>query len=511
MAFTSLSFAAFLITAAVVYYIVPRNMRWIMLLLISYVFYLSAGVGVLGYILFTTLTTYFCGILIGKYDDDGAEKAKKAQLKKKRNFFAAVALLLNFGLLYVVKYWNFTLDLFHIQSGALRFGLIMPLGISFYIFQSMGYIIDLVRRKYKPQKNLLKLALFVSFFPQLTQGPIGRYDALAPQLYSGNSFSFDNIKEGLKLLIRGYIKKMVIADRAAIVACAIIDNHTSYSGSVILFGIIFYCIQLYCDFSGGIDVARGVARIFGIEMAQNFLRPLFATSLADFWRRWHITLGGWLRDYLFYPITLSKPFIKLGKFSRKYIKGKAGKILPTSLATFIVYFVIGIWHGASWKYILFGCWNGVIITAALLMEPIFIKAKKALRIDSGNTCYRVFCIIRTSAIVVLGRYITRAETVKAATQMLAKTFADFSPAALFSGTLMSLGLGFTDYMVILAGCLILFVFELAEEKGISLSEKIERKGYFPTFLFASATIFVFLYFGVFRGNYISSEFIYKQF
>ena len=304
---------------------------------------------------------------------------------------------------------------------------------------------------------------------------------------------------------------MVIADRASVVACAVIDNYTSYRGSVILFGVLFYCIQLYCDFSGGIDIARGVAKLFGIDMAHNFKRPLFAKNLQEFWRRWHITLGAWLKDYLFYPITLSKPFIKLGKFTRAHIKGKAGKILPTSLATFIVYFVIGIWHGAEWKYILFGCYNGVIITASLLLEPWFIKTRNNLKIKDESNWYGMFCILRTVLIVVIGRYITRAAGVGEAFEMLAKTVTDFSVAPALDGTLFALGLTKFDYLVVLLGAVSIFVIEFSEERGVRLSEKIEEKGVLPTFIFIFLALFIFVVFGIFRGDYIASEFIYKQF
>ncbi len=513
MVFTSVEFALFVVLGVIFYYIMPKRTRWAVLLILSYIFYLSGGVGAGAYLLFTTITTYVFSRLIGGVRVPGkdASKEEKARARAKKKMYAACVLALNFGLLYFVKYWDFTLDLFKVPGSALRFNILLPLGISFYIFQSMGYIIDLVRGKYEPEKNIFKLALFTAFFPQVTQGPIGRFDELSPQLYHANEFSFDNIKEGLKLTAWGLIKKMVIADRASVVACAIIDSYTAYSGSIILCGVFFYCLQLYCDFSGGIDIARGVARLFGIDMAHNFKRPLFAKSLTEFWRRWHITLGAWLKDYLFYPITLSKPFIKLGKLTRKHIKGKAGKILPTSLATFIVYFVIGIWHGASWKYILFGCYNGVIITAALLLEPWFISVKSKLSIKDDAKWYGVWCILRTTAIVVLGRYITRAAGVGDAAAMLAKTVTDFAPATLFDGTLFTLGLTGFDFLVIAAGAITIFIVELFEERGIRLSEKIEEKGIIPVFLLIFAVLFVFVAFGIFRGDYIAAEFIYKQF
>ena len=480
------------------------------MLVLSFVFYLCGGIGTGAYILFTTISTYISGRIIGRFQK-GETKEEKFQNKKKRKLVAGICLFLNFGLLYFVKYWNFTLDLLHFPGEILRFNILLPLGISFYIFQSMGYIIDLVREKYKPQKKFLKLALFVSFFPQLTQGPIGRYDALSPQLYNGNEFSLDNLREGTKSVFWGLVKKMVIADRAAVAVVAIIDSYTEFKGSVILFGMIIYCIQLYCDFSGGIDVARGTAKMFGIDMAENFKRPLFAVSLADFWRRWHITLGSWLKDYLFYPITLSKPFINLGKFTRKHIKGKAGKILPTSLATFIVYFVIGIWHGASWKYILFGCWNGALITAALLLQPQFTALKKKLRINDEKLAYRILCIVRTNIIVVMGRFITRSSGVAAALDMLKRVVCDFAPKELFSGVLLNIGLSATDYGVILIGIIAIFVLELCDECKIRLTEKIEDKGTALTFVCMVLCIIFFVVFGIFRGDYIASEFIYKQF
>lgn len=511
MTFTSSAFLLFLFAAVLFYYVSPRQIRWFILLVFSYVFYLWGGIGVLGYILFTTLTTYIFGLGIAKCGKGAETKEEKKKAKKRKKLLCAMALVLNFGLLYLVKYLNFTLDLIKYSGTALRFSLIMPLGISFYIFQSMGYIIDLVRGKYEAQKNPLKLALFVSFFPQITQGPIGRYDALSPQLYRANEFSFDNIKGGAKLMFLGYLKKLVIADRASVAVGAILDNYGNYSGSVILFGVILYCIQLYCDFSGGIDIARGAARLFGIDMAENFRRPIFAESLADFWRRWHITLGSWLKDYLFYPITLSKPFISIGKFTRKHIKGKAGKILPTSLATFIVYFVIGIWHGASLKYILFGFWNGALITASLLTEPYFTSAKRRLGIDADKTCYRIFCMLRTIVIIVLGRFITRASGVGAAADMLRRTFTDFSPSEFFNGTLLTLGLGVVDYTVIAVGAAFIFFIELGEEFGFATDKKIEEKGGVSVFLTVFAIVLFFIIFGIFRGDYIASEFIYKQF
>lgn len=514
MAFTSAAFAVFTALGLAAYYAVPKRYRYGVLLLLSYAFYLSYGWQILWYLLFTTITTYGFARWLGAdipTKEGEREQALKIRRRRRKNLLCGSCLVLNFGLLYFVKYWNFTLDLLQVPGQLLRVDLLLPLGISFYIFQSMGYLIDVKRGKTPPETNIARLALFVSFFPQLVQGPIGRYDRLAPTLFEGNDFSFDNLKEGGTLVFWGLVKKLCIADRAAIAAASLLDGETEYGGGLLLCGILLYCVQLYCDFSGGIDIARGVGRLFGVEMAQNFRRPLFSRSLAEFWRRWHITLGAWLKDYLFYPLTLSKPFIKIGKFTRKHIKGSAGKILPTSLVTFIVYFVIGIWHGANWKYVLFGCYNGVIITASLLLEPRFETLRKRMGAFSSSRLYGALCMLRTCVIVVIGRYITRAADVPDAMRKFSALFTDFRPEQLTAENVLSLGLSGADFAVIGVGLLLLFAVEWCEEYGERLSVRIEKKGTAAVFAAAFVMLTLFLLFGVFRGDYIASEFIYKQF
>ena len=191
--------------------------------------------------------------------------------------------------------------------------LVLPLGISFYTFQSAGYLIDVYREKTEPERNPAKYALFVSFFPQIIQGPISFYDQLAHQLYADRKFSYRNLKHGALLMLWGYLKKMVIADRAVSLIQMVAPDYTQYNGTVIFITVLVYALQLYADFSGGIDISRGFAEILGIEMAENFRRPYFAVSINDYWRRWHITLGAWMKSYVFYSLAMSKRFFKMGK------------------------------------------------------------------------------------------------------------------------------------------------------------------------------------------------------
>jgi len=393
MVFISWTIVLFLAAAVIVYYLVPVRARWTVLLAASTVFYLSGGVKPVFYLLFTTATTYSAGLLLDRLNARRTEipksdKAAQEKLKSRKKAVVAVTLILNFGMLYCLKYLGFTLNaaasLFGVFGAEVNVNLpdfIMPLGVSFFIFQTTGYVIDCYRGKYPAERNPAKYVLFASFFPLMVQGPISRYDRIAPTLLSGNRLKAENIRDGIQLMMWGYMKKMIIADRAAVVVNAFFGDYGSHGGAVTAFAVLFYCINLYCDFSGGIDITRGAAQLFGVALEKNFERPIFATSLAEYWRRWHITLGGWMRDYVFYPISLSKPFGKLGKWSREKLGGKLGKIFPTSCATFIVYLIIGIWHGANFRYIFYGFFNGAIITSSLLLAGVYMKLKEKLHIN----------------------------------------------------------------------------------------------------------------------------------
>ena len=512
MPFTSLRFIILIAASLVLYYALPRRRRWVVLLLASYVFYMAGGWRTVSYLLFTTGVTFITGLILGGLNAKiaGLPKSDVAKFKKHKKLTAVLAIVACFGVLFVLRYLDFTLELL---TGSDRFSLnlIVPLGVSFYTFQSVGYLVDVYRAKHAPERNPLKFALFVSFFPQIMQGPIGRFHHLGPQLIGAADLDFTNIKYGIQLAMWGFFKKMVIADRAAVIVDTVFADSGAYGGAVIAFSVFFYSIQLYCDFSGGIDITRGIAKMFGIDLAENFRRPMFATSLADFWRRWHITLGAWMKDYLFFSMALSKPLIRIGKFTRSKIGGTLGKIIPTSICTFAVYFIIGIWHGANFRFIAFGFWNGVIITASLLLDGTFTAVKKKLHINDKGRFWLVFMILRTSFIVFFGRYMTRAPRFLSAMSMLRRTFTDFNIGAFFDGTLVTLGLTRFDLWVALVGMLAVIVLELFQERGVRVRETLEERGFFAQWAAILVPMAAVLFLGVFSGDYIASEFIYGQF
>ena len=516
MSFVSFAFIGFVIVSLLLYYLLPQKVRWVVLLVASYTFYIIGGAKTVIYLLLTTLTTWVAGLLLSSAN----KKAKdNPELEKKQGrikiAICLIALLFNFGILYTLKYLDLTLsvagELFNFNS--VRFEFVLPLGVSFFIFQSAGYVIDQYRGKYEAQRNLFKYALFVSFFPQMVQGPISRYNQLEPQLLAGNKFDSENFRMGIQQMLWGYFKKLVIADRAAIIVKTMYADTDSYGGALIAVAVLAYCVELYCDFSGGIDITIGVAKLFGIDMTENFKRPVFALSLAEYWRRWHITLGSWMRDYVFYPLTLSKPFIKLGKKTRKAIKGRAGKVISTSLATFIVYLIIGIWHGSNPKYIVYGLWNGGIITLSLLMVGAFTAWKNKLHINDKAKYWKAFMMLRTMFIVFIGRYITRSESISQAIRLLRRTF--YPPLIrlnqLWNGGLLKLGIGVKDYIIILVSLAILLGVEIYQEKKGSVRVALSKKSGFVQWIFLFALIMLVLVFGIFRDSYIASGFIYQQY
>ena len=387
--------------------------------------------------------------------------------------------------------------------------ILLPLGISFYTFQSSGYLLDVYWKRCDAERNPVKYALFVSFFPQILQGPIGRYSRLAHQLYEPHKFEGKNITRGFERILWGFFKKMILADWAAVFVDAIFDNPDQYSGLAI-FGVLFYTVQLYADFSGGMDVVIGIASMFGIELDENFKRPFFSISITDFWHRWHITLGTWMKDYVFYPFSLSKAMNKLGKFFKKHSKTRFGKYmakaLPICLADLLIFFIVGVWHGASWKYIVYGMYNGIIMSFSSIMAPVYEKMFKITHINKTARWYRGWQIIRTFILVNISWYFDNAATLTDAFRLMGNTFkhASFSMDAvvkMFGSQL--------DLIILLAGCLVWLIISILKEKGIVIREALDRKP-----LIIRWAVYIALVMSVAMLGYISNTsggFMYAQF
>ena len=477
--------AAYGMLCAAVYHILPRRVRWLVLLAASYGFYASRSLSSLPFILVTTLSTWLGALRIDRLAADAkarlkAEKATlsseekkqlKARARSRERVWLYAVLVLNFALLAVLKYTDDVLSL----AGRSALGLLLPLGISFYTFQSMGYLIDVYNGKYAAERSLPRFALFVSFFPQLIQGPIGRYDQLGSQLREPHDFDYDNMVRGLMLMLWGLFKKLVIADRAmGLVDTVFSAPAGEYGGAASVVAVLFYAVQQYCDFSGGIDLVTGAAELMGIHLAPNFRRPYFAVSLGDFWRRWHISLGAWMRDYVFYPFALTKPMTRLSRAAKGVLGADVARALPAALGNILVFLLVGVWHGASMNYVLWGLYNGVILAASALLEPAYKHANERLGRLTRTRGFHVLRVLRTFLIVNIGWYFDRCARAADAFAMLGRTVSAPRLSQLTDGTLLTLGLKAGDYRILAVSTAILFAVSLLQERGVSIRTSVLR-------------------------------------
>ena len=475
---------AFSLACAAAYYGCPLRLRWVLLLVFSYGYYALCGARALPFLLLTTASTWAGALAIGRIAerskadlrakkaelDAAGKKALKAAARRRQRAVLVAVLLLNFGVLALLKYVPPLLS----AAGRSPLGLLLPLGISFYTFQSTGYLIDVYSGKTAPERNPARYALFVSFFPQLIQGPIGRYDQLAGQLTEPHRFDWANIHRGLLLMLWGFFKKKVIADRALPLVSEVFGSQDAYGGAVIVVGVLFYSLQQYCDFSGGIDLVTGAAELMGIHLAPNFRRPYFAVSLGDFWRRWHISLGAWMRDYVFYPFALTKPMTRLSRAAKGVLGADVARALPAALGNILVFLLVGVWHGASMNYVLWGLYNGVILAASALLEPAYKHANERLGRLTRTRGFHVLRVLRTFLIVNIGWYFDRCARASDAFAMLGRTVSAPRLSQLTDGTLLSLGLKAGDYRILAVSTAILFAVSLLQERGVSIRTSVLR-------------------------------------
>ena len=543
MTYTSFNFLLFVLATVLIYFILPwKKYRWIVLLVSSCVFYCLASYKYAAFILFTSFSTFLIALWLdnvnkkGKlklrlnkkeWDRDQKKKFKNSQKLKKR-WIMALCLILNFGILAFLKYYNFfagslndILGSFGVDFSAPTLTLFLPLGISFYTFQSMGYIVDVYREKVEPQRNPFKFLLFVSFFPQIIQGPISNYTQLAHQLFDGHDFDFTRCKHGAQLIMWGFFKKLVIADRAVIAINAVTatyQGYNKYSGTTLTFTILLYAFQLYADFSGGIDISRGVAQIFGIDMIDNFRRPYFSKSINEYWRRWHISLGAWMKDYVFNPLAISTGFLNFSKKMRgtRFGKTAAGahiaKVLPTAFASLIVFLIVGIWHGSSYKYVAFGLWNGVIIMLSTLMQPLFDGATDKLHINRENFFFRLFQMIRTFIVVLVGYVFDVAPSFKQGMMTIGRFFTD-QDFARGQSEILKLGLNWKDYVLLGVCVVIVWTVSMIQERhsDTNIREMLDKKPFIWRFLIFFACLMAVIVFGIYGSGYAASDFVYMQF
>ena len=490
MLFNSLDFLIFFPVVTLLYFLIPHRFRYLWLLGASYYFYMCWNPKYALLMLTSTVITYASGLLI-----DHADKKADVRLK---NIWVAISFVSNLAILFLFKYFDFALEninsvlsLIGIQLIQPSFSLLLPVGISFYTFQALSYTMDVYRHDVIPERNFLKYALFVSFFPQLVAGPIERSSNLIHQISERHYFDTHRIARGLCLMLWGFFLKLVIADRAAIFVNSVYNNLDHYSnfGFVTILATILFAFQIYCDFSSYSDIARGAAEVMGFSLMKNFDTPYFSQSVAEFWRRWHISLSTWFRDYLYIPLGGNRK----GTF-RKYVN------------LMIVFCVSGLWHGASWNFVIWGALNGFYQIFGALTMPL----RKKLPCNSEVFSTRLGKMIITFGLICISWIFFRANTFQDAITVL-KGIPHFNPWVFTDGTLLECGLDWANWMILISSLTVLLGVSTAKYNGIEIRSWFFRQGLWLQYAIVLIAVFVVLVFGIYGSNYDASQFIYFQF
>lgn len=525
MLFTSYGFIGFALILLLLYYLVPKRWQWPLLLIASCLFYAMADWRYLLFIGLTALTVWFTGC---KMDALNARQAaylaehKELSREEKKEYRAKIkaakwkwllgGLIFNIGILSVTKYTNFVIAnvgrLFGGQFAPVD--LIVPMGISFYTFQAAGYLIDVYRGTCPAQKNPFKFALFVSFFPQLVQGPISRYGDLSQTLYAPHSFDPKTVSFGLMRVVWGYFKKVVVADRLITGVTALVQGTDVYTGPFVFAAMLFYAFELYCDFTGGIDITIGLAEMMGIRLKENFELPFLSKNTKEYWNRWHITMGSWFTDYIFYPVSVCRPMLKLSKWSRAHCSPAVGKRVTVYLSSFLVWFTTGLWHGAAWNFIVWGLANFVVIMASQELEPLYARFHKRFG-WKDKPLYGAFEIVRTVLLMSCIRMFDCYRDVPMTFKMIGSMFTDLRPLALFDGTLLNIGLTGADYIVLLCAFAVVLTVSLVKNRRGSVRELLWQKPAFAFYGCIALLCIATVVFGAYGVGYDAGQFIYNQF
>ena len=528
MSILSVSFLLFCAALLILYYLLPKKAQWLVLLAFSLGFYGLAGWRALPFLLVTALSCWGTALYLQR----SAERQKaylkehrtelskeqkdayKSSQKRRRRLVLVLALLCNIGILCAFKYVHFLLAqvnrMLAIFGGGFTDAIdwLIPLGISFYTFQCVGYVLDVYWGRCTAERNPAKVLLFTSFFPQITQGPISSWSALSGELFAEHSFDAHNYSYGLQRMIWGCFKKTVVANVFSGYVSAVFAGYEGYAGAAVLLGALCYSAQIYADFSGYMDIMCGLCQILGIKLTENFERPYFSKSVAEYWRRWHISLGAWFKNYVYYPLAVAKWNQRLGRFTKKKLGKSFGNYLPATLALVVVWLATGLWHGASWAYIAWGGVNGLFIIFSMWMEKPFDRCKRALHINESAWLWRAFQVLRTFALVTFIKVLPEVGTLSQGLGLWKRIFTGPLPHS--AGELLP----FVDSWRVLGAALLgvglMFVVSLLQRRG-SVRERMERR--LPFFVRILCFVFLFfmiVYFGVPASGGLEG-FMYAQF
>ncbi len=525
---TSLYLFLFLPISLLIYNAVPQTYRRFVLLTINYSFFWIISGRLLIYLLLSTCSIHHFGLWLSSVQKEweakrssvsGEEKKQwKALFQRRQKRILAFAVFLHIGLLLVLKYAAFFSSNFNRILNLLSFpaevpvpSFLLPIGISFYTLQAVSYLTDVYRKKIPADANLLRLTLYMSFFPQLMEGPICRYSDTAKRLWECERTSYQSLTFGIQRILFGMLKKVVIADRLNLAIKTIFNDYSQYDGGILALAALFYTCQLYMEFSGTMDVVIGSGELFGVRLPENFRQPFFSQSISEFWTRWHITLGAWFRDYIFYPLSMSKRMKRPADFARKHFGTHYGPILTGSISLFCVWFCNGLWHGPEWKYIFFGLYHFVLIFCGTLIKPVSARLTETVSIHHGRIPLQLFRIVRTFLLVCIGELFFRAATLTDGLHMMQKMITDFSLSFLTDGRLFSLGMDQKDFFITAVALGMVLLVSILRERHVPIRTALAQKKLPIRWAVYYGLILFIVIFGAYGYGYVPVDPIYAGF
>ncbi|MBR3149564.1 MAG: MBOAT family protein [Eubacterium sp.] len=530
MSYQTASFLLFSLAVLIVYYLTPKRLQKYTLLAGSFVFYCILGVKYLPFIITTLYVSFFAGIFMGKIYQkaDGrlaqaTEMSEKKAIREKSKKHAKIVLNLSMiipvALLVVCKYSNFFIKnvnainkLIGLDKSFDVIKFVLPIGISFYTFMALSYMLDIYWKRYTYETNIINYAAYLMYFPHVVQGPIDRYNKFNDQIKNGVKFDPYNIQSGVMLIIWGFFKKLVIADRLAFFVDNIYNNYKDYHGFILVLATVAYSIQIYCDFSGCIDIVSGASEMFGIKLAENFNHPYFSRSMLEFWRRWHISLQEWFKDYIYFPVSMSG-FVKgVKKNAKKKGHKKAGELFASCFPILIVWIITGIWHGSSWKYVAWGMFHAFLLISSKIFEDTNAKINKLLKVKTESWGFALFQMARTFALCCVGRVFFRANRFSDSIGIFRNMVnAGFGMRYLGSTQLVSYGLDLNNIFVVVVAIIILLAGDIMQEKMNVRHKLITENSFALRWVVILVGVFMVLIFGIYGPGYDASSFIYQEF
>ncbi len=517
------AYLGFLVVLVLIYYILPKKAQGKVILVGSLIFYLMSGVQYLVFILGSSLITFIVARKISdrlevtneKISQTSGVKAKKAlrvEAQNSNRSILALAIIGTLGVMIVIKYTYFFMENINnlLNINLPLVSLLMPLGLSFYSFMLIAYLMDVYRGKYIAEKKFSRFLQFSTFFPHVSQGPISRYDELsATQFSKEQSFSYENFCHGAQRILWGFFIKLVLANRLSFFVNGVYDNYETQSWLMLILAALAFSIQIYADFYSSMEIAIGSAQLFGIKLAENFMRPYFSKSMPEFWRRWHITLGTWFKDYVFYPIAISKTLMKFSRWSREKFGANTSKVLAAIPPIMGVWALTGLWHGAAWNFVFWGIYHGILIVLSTIFAEHVAKGLIGIGIRIESKGYKVIQMLKVFILCTIGRVFFVSDSLPEAFQIFGNIFTLQNSGKNLINT-ENIQLAPVEYGIIIFAIITLFIVSTIQETKGSVRVQVDKLN-----IVIRWAIWIFLIFGTILlgvyGDGAPGEFIYEEF